>query len=98
MASFSENNINIIVSTSEACFIHKSGVTASLHVKDVIKSGSRELSRGEVLIWDINNNHLWLVNRSHYTKRIPHNTTVEVLLLIPTIDARLAYLNQLTLL
>ena len=94
MATFSRFNTNIYLTYENACFILNAGVSGSDHVKDIVLYNRRKVNDYETIVWDVENNKLWLVDKGDGIKYLPPDITLELLLLIPTVEARLAYINQ----
>lgn len=90
MTTYSSCNTNIRVSLEDAVTIHEFGAHTSKHSIEVLNS-HRTIHRTEGLVWDINQNFIWLVSNSHSHKEPIDD--ISALLLLPTPEARLAYLD-----
>lgn len=93
MESYQSSNTNISVTYEEACNIHNAGTAISHYVKDILFT-YKVLSKGEILVWDINQNHLWFLYEGDANYIPSLNIDIPSLILIPTLEARLAYLNH----
>lgn len=90
MATYLSCNTNLRVSLEDAVTIHEFGAHTSIHSIEVLNS-HRTIHRTEGLVWDINQNFIWLVSKSHSHEEPIDD--ISALLLLPTPEARLAYLN-----
>lgn len=93
MASYQSSNTNISVTYEDACNIHESGTHIS-HFVGVILHGNKHLKKDEIIVWDINQDHLWFLYEGGGRYITSLGMDIASLILIPTAEARLAYLNQ----
>lgn len=93
MASYQSSNTNISVTYEEAHLIHKSGTPISHFVKGILFS-HKLLSKNEIIVWDINQDYLWFLHEGDGRYITSLGINILALILIPTAEARLAYLNQ----
>lgn len=93
MASYQSSNTNISVTYEDACNIHESGTPISHFVGEILH-WNKHLNKGEIIVWDINQDHLWFLYESDGGYITSLGIDILALILIPTAEARLIYLNQ----
>lgn len=93
MASYQSSNTNISVTYEEAHLIHKAGTPISDFVNGILFS-YKLLSKNEIIVWDINQDYLWFLHEGDGRYITSLGMDIASLILIPTAEARLAYINQ----
>ena len=93
MASYQSSNTNISVTYEQACNIHNTGTPISHFVKSILYQ-HKHLSKNEIIVWDINQNHLWFLHEGDGKYITSLGIDILALILIPTVEARLIYLNH----